>query len=107
MRVHACAAKNCQMSVLPNLLNTHGWSGEGLKTQGLTSLPIIGVFCIYRFQSISVEFSGDNPSFRIYNRKKMRALLRLFNVVSPFLYTRRLTIELSCETFFHLARSHM
>jgi len=35
-----------------------------------------------------VGISGDNPSFRIYKREKMHALLRLANVVSPFLYTR-------------------
>jgi len=37
------------------------------KTWGLTSIHRIGVFCIFRFQSISVGISGDNPSFRILN----------------------------------------
>ena len=32
--------------------------------------------------------SGDNPNFRIYKREKTHALLRLANIVSPFLYTR-------------------
>jgi len=63
----------------------HGWSGEGLVE---TPIHKIVDFCIFRFQSIWVGISGDNPSFRIYKREKTHALSRLADVVSPFLYTR-------------------
>ena len=36
--------------------------------------------------------SGDDPSFRIYIREKMHALLRLTHVVNPFLYTRGMCV---------------
>jgi len=40
----------------------HGWSGERLQTQGLTSIHRIGVFCICKMRSIAVGISGDNAS---------------------------------------------
>jgi len=95
----------------------HGLSREGSEE---TSIHQIVVFCIFRFQSIRVGISGDNPSFRIYSREKTHAVLRLANVVSPFLYTcgmshiwiRHVThTKESCHTnegvMSHIWRSHV
>ena len=57
------------------------WSGESLVQ---TSIHQIFVFYIFRFHSIWVGISGDNPNFRIHKREKPHALLRLANVVSRF-----------------------
>ena len=59
-----------------NVMN-HWSSGEGLEE---TWIHIIAVFCIFRFQSIWVAISGDNPSFRVNKRKTTHAWLRLANV---------------------------
>jgi len=45
---------------------------------------------IIRVSEYWVGISDDNPSFRIYKTEKPHVLLRLTNVVSPFLYTRGL-----------------
>jgi len=79
-----CAAVCC--SVLQRV--AHGWSGEGFDE---TSIHQIVVFCIFRFQSIWVGISGDNPSFGIHKRGKTHAVLRLANFVSPFLHVQALS----------------
>jgi len=55
-----------------------------------------------------VGISGDIPSFRIYKREKTHALLRLANVVSPFLYTHGTTYA-CCHfggIYRYLVRNH-
>ena len=59
--------------------------------------------CIHIYTYIYVYYiyiSGDNPSFRIYKRKKTHALLRPANVASPFLSIRGHD-DLSKSTFAH------
>ena len=57
----------------------HGWSGAGLEE---TSIHQKVVFCIFRFQSIRLAISGDNPNVRMYIREKTHDLLRLANVLA-------------------------
>jgi len=100
---------HCQQTLVGNNPHTsnctwgtnHGWSRGGLEE---TLIHRIGVFWIFRFQSIWVGISGDDPSFRIYKRKKRHVLLRLANVVSPFLSTCGLSLSLSnCLRDIHIS----
>jgi len=60
---------------------------------------------IFRVSEYWVGISGHNPSFRIYEREKMHALLRLANVVSPFLYTRGVILHRKLSIYWILTKS--
>jgi len=99
---------NCMICEKPStyVIGTthHGWSGEGLleetrRLQYAKRLYFVSSdFSRFEWESPSlaiilvsvywVGVSGDNLRFRIYIREKTHALLRLANVVSPFLYPR-------------------
>jgi len=82
--------------------HTPGGVERALKLKGLLQytelvFPVSSDFSRFQWESLAIirvseyrVWTGDNPSFRIYNRKKTHALLRLANVVSSFLYMRGL-----------------